>query len=232
MKKALRGDKVKRKKRASNEGSLCDPRMANRLSQEEVDKLFAAFSEGDKESGHTLVLSVLPLCINQVRTHNARLFFRVGFDDVMHELFIWLLKWLPTYEPSRGKITTWACWRTLDLYCRKLRRVAQIVRIPDGYLRKNPVGKAVFSGYEWEDYPELLYSDGLEPIEVMENKELEEILLLMANSPRERELIKLRLNGETLEAIGKTVGLSKERIRQILDRAYKKAKRYYDRLSK
>ncbi len=145
MKKALRRVKTKRKK-VTREGSLCDPRMANRLSQEEVDKLFAAFSEGDKESGHTLVLSVLPLCINQVRTHNARLFFRVGFDDVMHELFIHLLKWLPTYEPLRGKITTWAYWRTLDLYCRKLRRVAQIVRIPDGYLRKNPVGKAVFSG--------------------------------------------------------------------------------------
>lgn len=241
MKKVLRSNKARRKK-VTRGGSLCDPRMANRLSQEEVDKLFAAFAKGDKESGHTLILSVLPLCINQVRTHNPQLFFRVGFDDVMHELFIHLLGHLPTYDHSRGKITTWAYWRTLDLYDKKLRAMVQIVRIPRNYLRKNPVGKAVFSGYEWDDYPELLYSDEpeplkrlmdeSEPIEQWENEEMVEILLSAAMTPRERKIIKLRLKGETLAAAGKTVGVCKERVRQILDRAYKKAKRYYDRLSK
>lgn len=213
---------------------LYDKRMENRFCQEEVDALFSAFMGGDIKAGHNLILSVLPLAIQMIQKYNPRLVQRVGLNDITHELFIGLLKSLPTYDSTRGKITTWTSLRTFNMY-KGLRRLDGVVRVPNYVTRQNENQSMSFSGYDWSDYSENLYSNDPEPLESMCSSALDDKLIALyaaCKTSREKAIIAMRLKGSTFQEIGGQLGLCRERIRQILNKIYERAKREFDRMSK
>lgn len=215
--------------------SLQDARMKSRYNREEVNQLFSAFMSGDRVAGHSLVLSVLPLCIKMVKQYNRKIAQNVGYNDIVHELFINLTENLHKYNSARGNLTTWATWQTFSFYTRNLRHLAEVVRIPQHYTRQKRGDKETFTDFDWSEYPEVFYSSDLEPIDALIQSEPDDrvaFLLIRCRSSKEVDFVRMKLKGHTLQEIGDKYGLCRERVRQLLEVIFERARRDYDRVSK
>ena len=137
-------------------------------------------------------------------------------DDIRQEVRIAFMQSLETYDPSKGAIATHAYWVIRG-------RLAGIYR--DGWARVRPeqpfatyacphtgdridVEPADDNAATYDDMPEMIHA------------------ALDCLSEKERDIVTRRwLQDETLEAIGDRYGVSKERIRQVGERALGKLRK-------
>lgn len=127
--------------------------------------------------------------------------FRYGMDpdDVRSDIIIHLLSKRHLYDPQRAKLTTW-CWFIAKRYAWRLFEIAEM-RFK--HMR------------HWRP-PPLVYDPPDDRDDIV-------AMLHRANlTDREREWLAHWCNGKSLRQISAIVGVSAERVRQIIAKAIKK----------
>lgn len=122
--------------------------------------------------------------------------YRVDPEEAEQEAWVLILRYLYTFDPDRGALTTWltrvvetACWRMAN--ARSKRRPAI------------PMSRLLLAGEEAFDFP------GGEP-DPSDAANVAEILACVDGLPDEfRNLIRRRLAGETLSEIGEREGIDR-----------------------
>jgi len=138
------------------------------------------------------------------------------WDDLRQEGVLGLVEAAKRFDPARGtRFSTYADWWVRNKV--------------DSFIRarvRSRVGSASFD----DDDDDLGIGepvDTFDPIGELEDYEAADVLARAAVrvlNDREREVLSRRADGETLQVIGATLGLSKERIRQIEQRAVARAR--------
>lgn len=220
----MRTQRTKRPRPRRDKGPLGPLVEAERFTQEEVDRLFIEFSEGSSEAGFRLALSVVPLCLMLVRRCNKTYYYRLGADDLSHDLLLHLFGKLPKYDSSRGMLTTWASWETRAFMERK---TSDVVYVPRKVLRENPDKYLSLSNFDWSK--ESLHRKDVETGGSLRPEDIAEVLVALTVGTRDRAIMGLRLEGKTLTEIGVVMGISRERVRQILGSTFDRIRFYYGR---
>lgn len=165
-------------------------------------------------TGHEIISLCRPLMLKlagrAARVHGA------DRDDLFQDLCVDVLRHATTYDPAKGAPTTWVYLRLKGVLATR-RRHANSAR-----------GRAERASLDANDpvheSPDHRADD---PAEVVERREVWELLTAAVGSlpERERDILKARAEGQTLEAVGEVLGVTKERVRQLAARAHERLAR-------
>jgi RNA polymerase sigma factor (sigma-70 family) len=180
------------------------------LSQEECEALMPDVRDGSPAAIEKLITSITPLITKIIGRYAQRLSPDV-FDDLHQHVMLVCITAAPRYTPSIckpgtffGTTAKFACLSFFTLWRRSLRTASMPV---DEHGRELEV--------EDSNRSALDLVDGQDSIEA--------IFALL--SDRERDVLWGRAEGYTLQEIGEQLGLTRERVRQIEERAKKNVKK-------
>lgn len=137
----------------------------------------------------------------------------VEFEDLEQESFFALLRAAELYKPERGAFSTYARLWIRAYVLRVLKYETSVVGWTGGRRKRDvavqyPADFDRLLGLTTEGDVSQLYEEA----QLAAN--LEELVEKYPNE-RTRDIIKLRLKGETLSGIGRVMGFSRERARQL-----------------
>lgn len=165
-----------------------------------------------EQERNELVQSVMGWGVKCFQKFAPVMFRRMGMDEVNQEVWLHLARHAHKYDPSRGKPTTWAFQRVRHLVsmldARQNAKKRFCVMLADDL--KSGINKNSLLLQIPEKSRELDYGED----------EIEQVRAAIDSlNPRIQEVLKLTLDGYTLEEIGRRFNLSRERVRQLRVRA-------------
>jgi RNA polymerase sigma factor (sigma-70 family) len=150
----------------------------------------------------------------------------LDIDDAHQEGMLALTRASDTFNPAMGAFSTYAC-RSI---CRQLRianRRASLIKIPDRYRPDKP-----YYVYEKQlksvtpDHPTVAKKMAYEPVPYEEPQNYSALYDCIDQlAPRLASVIRQRLKGNSLQAIADPLGLTRERVRQLVEEALKSLKK-------
>lgn len=175
--------------------------------------IFTEYQSADSERKRELESELIQQHIGLAVWVAQSFVFSLGPDDAKQEAYIGLLEAIRLYDPSRAKFSTFAAIiirqrlsEAARQWCKyNCESLDELAEIPE---RRNEFEKALRfddTAFENVSYASLLSA------------------LKKKLSEREYDVLLRRLNEESLESIGETYSLSKERIRKIEESARRKA---------
>ncbi len=190
-----------------------------KLSHEEQVALNEAKTT-DPDARHRLILSILPWAIKLAHKyrHTEPLEERISYA------MLGVCKAVDVWEPERGKLTTIATCCIHNAIIDAIRKTCHPVVPPNPWnLPRSEKGKqqaecAKKSVELTWDIARHLYADDPIPCE-LSSKVRQYRAARDALPSRLRKIILAREQGDTLKVIGDRMGLSRERVRQLVDRA-------------
>lgn len=201
------------------------------LTAAEELALHARWRAGDARAADRLIVS------NQRLVHKiARRYMRsASLDDLVQEGNVGLMLALEKFDPTRGiRFMSYAAWWVRALMQEFARRAPSVVRMPakaEGRYRPYAAHDASLDepAYAGDEHSRLdglaADGDGAEASGVSADEARAVRAALWVLSRREREVIRRRHlsdDKETLKQIGEDHGLSRERVRQLEERALAK----------
>lgn len=188
-----------------------------RLSRREEIKLCRRMRRGDRdrEARDRLIQSQLPWVV-KIAIQNWRPGHDV--DDLVGVGLSALLVCLHRFDARKGRLTTF-CYRPVKWRIQAhIRKFSAIVSRPFTIPRRTDLLAKWKAAQRRQDMPlEIGCSEPARDGLGLELQQLHEAVEHLP--PRLREVVRRRLSGETLEAIGNSYGVSKERVRQLHDLA-------------
>lgn len=189
------------------------------LTAEEEAELAGRMQAGDREARDRLVLSQYPWLKTIARRYVRRHF---PLPDLFQHAIIELMQCLETFDPGKGRLSTYIAsplgWRLYRLIkCHRL--IYRPYKVMPAYREQHEKARRV--GEFGEDAQDL-FSDGREsPDNVVAEAEQHEHergmlhdAIAQIQDPRRQRILRRRLAGQTLAAIGKTEQITREAVRQ------------------
>lgn len=222
--------------------TLARPGGYRYVSLADKTEITLAAAKGDKRAAELLVLLydrwVLQRATTYARTHRIK--GELVIEELVQEGRLALFKAAQHWEPERGAFTTCAAWWLLNAMEREENSGTSGVRVPVNAHNGKRTREDAINAHKMmsldepiranaEDDQRLL-RDVLEDVvdePMFSNEELESIpLLLECLTPKDRAVVERYFLGEkTLEEVGQERGVTRERIRQIVDAAVAKMRR-------
>lgn len=172
------------------------------LTKQEEAELAAAMRAGSTEARDRLLASMFLWAAKIAIRHTGH---GIPFDDLLQEAVLGVLECLQRFDPARARLSTYAAI-TIGSRIKHLKR------------------------HWWHngaDDPDRLLVRVLDDSESAEeiacrHEEIEgcRTLLSRCSKRRSREIVSRRALGETLQAIGESLGISSQRVSQIEQRTY------------
>lgn len=210
-------------------------KLHRQLSREEEAELALKAKRGDHAARETLMLSVMPMAVRLAQKYQGR---GLPIDDLIQSANQGVIRAVDKFDPNRGcRLTTYATWWIKQSLLRDLAIDTKLIHVPLYVFGNDNLGEFtpeqleqfrklngsltsldVQAGDDKEVTPAALVEEREhELIEQMERKR--ELAILERNirrlRPRQQEILRARLAGRTLLEIGKTLGITRERVRQI-----------------
>jgi RNA polymerase sigma factor (sigma-70 family) len=150
---------------------------------------------------------------------------RLELDDAHQEGMLALTRASDKYNPAMGAFSTYAC-RSI---CRQIRiadRRASLIKIPDSYRPDRP-------NYVYEkqlksvstDHPTVVKQMAYESVLYEEPQDYTGLYNCIEKlTPRLASIIRQRLKGNSLQAIADPLGVTRERVRQLVEEGLKSLK--------
>lgn len=211
-----------------NGGPYIDPRDTTPVSFEEARALWELASAGNVCARDRLVMSCEGMIVLWVRRY-ARGVPHL-YDELLADSRLAVALSVPLYDPARGmKFSSYAMFRVRNACFETMRAMRWAVNLP---IQRNPE-KAKTQGGGTRAYSMTTVNDDGEEREMvfpvwdpspdfLQHQVLRE-LVRTALTDRERDVLEAHLQREqTLEEIGARHGVSRERIRQIKEKAFQK----------
>lgn len=213
------------------------------LTREEELDLGRRAQAGDVAAKHRLVESVLPYALKLAAQWQRR---GVPLPDLIQYANFGVIEAVERYDPEVGRLTTYATWWIRQTLHRCLVDTREVFRLPklsaaderrkllifknSNHLMTRTSAPQSLEGELPDCEGELTLGDILADEHAEDASELSERQdnrrrvreLLGRLSPRHREVLIARSEGETFVQIGARLGVTKERIRQIETAALKK----------
>jgi RNA polymerase sigma factor (sigma-70 family) len=151
---------------------------------------------------------------------------RLDLDDAHQEGMLALTRASDTFNPAMGAFSTYAC-RSI---CRQLRianRRASFIKIPDSYRPDKPyyVHEKQLKSIS-TDHPTIAKRMAYEPVPYEEPQDYTALYdCINQLTPRLASIIRQRLKGNSLQAIADPLGLTRERVRQLVEEGLKSLKK-------
>lgn len=214
---------------------LNELRNCERFTREEEAELHAKMVDGDINARDRLFMSCAPFAVSLAssfyRTALERKNTRANLDDLTQEGLWGLLEAVDRFDPAKGRLMTVAYFRVrrrLLLYFKTNRIIYIPVNKANIVDEKNP--GTMFVGtlsktrrsYDGSDNSPI---DNCNPAILAEDAdEAQRIMDKVGSLPeRQRDILHRRFwRDETLSRIGASMGISKERVRQIQNNALDK----------
>ena len=189
------------------------------LTREEESRLCLRAKRGDVAARETLIHAQLPRALIC-----ARKWQRPGVElcDLVQIASLGVLNAVRKFSPERGRLSTLVQISIRNLMPRELDNIAYPVHIPCTAMRRDTTRPfAVAARSNSADLPADLLSRGDDASRDQRTQELMQLVkpLIRRLPASEQEVIRLRLRGQTLNEIGRSRGVVRERIRQIESRA-------------
>ena len=201
-----------------------------RFTKEQEARLAKKMNEG-KDARHQLILSCIPFAIRiatkRVRNHGMR-------DDIYSAAMLGLIRAVDSFDPSRGRLTTVVARVIQNGIYRDAGRHTGTVSLPSSISKsmtpetQKQFAMASIGATSIQDIPTnhrgLLTPE--HPADDIDDDEKEAMHQWIETclSEREREVIQARLDGKKLREVGESLGVSRERVRQIEETAIAKLK--------
>jgi RNA polymerase primary sigma factor len=180
----------------------------------------------DQALREELILTNQPLVFFIARQYHVP---GLPLKDLVQEGNIGLMRATENFDPSKGKFGSFAFWWIKTHILQAIRK-NWLVHMPSSRQegnRRNKEDAPLCQVVELEESTTVAPGEDNDPFEAASKNETKQVVqgMLSRLTPRERRVICLRFGigdgGEdhTFEEIGRSVGLTKERIRQILSKA-------------
>lgn len=187
----------------------------------------------DQTTREELILSNQPLVFFIAKTYHTP---GLTFMDLVQEGNIGLMRATEDFDPSKGRFGTYAFW-WIKAYILKAIKKNWLVHVPSWRQEATQDDKedaALCQMVEFEESTTVPLEEDDDPFEATSKNETKQVIQRMLSKlgPRERRIICLRFgigNGgkdHTIEEIGRSVGLARERVRQILNKALVKMRKW------
>jgi RNA polymerase primary sigma factor len=205
------------------------------LTREEEVEIATRAKAGDAEAMETLVGSLLPYVVQWAQRY-CRPGSRVDLDDLVQAGNLGLLNGIRKFDPARGhRLSTFATWSIRQSLQQFIGRSSSLVRRPingiEGWSKdsgsyeertqKYEQAATVYSlngGDDSQSFDQIadhrLESQLEREAEAAVNRQHAEELLKLVNE-RYASVLRMRMDGLTLEECGKYLGVTRERVRQI-----------------
>lgn len=187
----------------------------------------------DQTTREELILSNQPLVFFIAKKYHTP---GLPLMDLVQEGNIGLMRATEDFDPSKGRFGTYAFW-WVKAYILKAIKKNWLVHVPSWRqeaTQDDKEGTAVCQTVEFEESTMVPLEEDDDPFEAASKNETKQVIQRMLGelAPRERRIICLRFgigNGgkdHTIEEIGRSVGLTRERVRQILNKALVKMRKW------
>jgi len=206
------------------------------FTREQERILVARMQAGDGVAREALIESSIPWTIQIARSYSDSMILA---DDFVGAALLGLCEAVDRFNPAFGtRLTTYAYFRVRKRI-RELFPLRSVVRVPSNQVGSDPdkqsdkaaaaMRRPVSLVEEWTSDVELAVLGKLAAIEEDKEAKLirveqhDRLAAAIATLPaRERRIVRMRLNGYTLDQIGRRLGRSRGRVRQLEKRARKK----------
>ncbi len=217
------------------------------LTKEDEYRLAKLALAGDVDARNKVVLGIYPILLKHLasmaKQHSRSL------DDLVQFAIAYILGKFDSYDPDKGRVATYFLKGTIGKVYDYVVNEDRVISLPNNSHRKQYQERSKASGGSERleqigklrqqtlslDYaPPSGEGSFLEivvdPSSVKSSEEIDEQNLTervrqaieRLSDERERNLVKWHMAGEKLHEMGERVGLTKERVRQLLMRAHKK----------
>lgn len=192
------------------------------LTREEESDLARRMRNGDLQARERLIESIIPW-VRKI----ASWFVKPGcdLDDLFSVGLLAALKCLDSFDPKRGRLTTWIS-RPVTWRCAKYARNAGAILSRPVNWPQNPEYREAWEHahrlYHDVQYDLHEHEDQRSGADSLEQQELFEQLhvAIQRLSEREQFVVRERMKGQTLKSIASELEISKERVRQIENGAH------------
>lgn len=200
------------------------------LSRDEEQRLARLAKQGDKAARDKLVHSQLAWGV-RIAVQMSKLGFS-DLDDLIQVANLTILKCVDAFDPERGLRLSTYVGNSVKRDCREFsHQHSSVARLPS-YVVATPNNKQRMNDLRARltcdaTSIQLMALGEFDPATLVEeNEDRNDAARIIAAAVKQlrgnyRAVIVGRMRGETLDALGRRFGLSKERIRQIETKAYK-----------
>ncbi len=203
-----------------------------RYTRQEERALAGRFATADEalEAREQLILSCLPWAFKISKRYWNR---SLPTEDIAQYAMWGIIEAVETFDPARGRLTTWASWHVRKRIKHGIANDAYAVRLPQNVFydgkrtsaacreKADTVRKGVrcIDVLDQGEDEALQYEDST-AVDADEadwvRSRREQVERAMGSlDERQQEVIRLRYQGMTLRAVGKELGVSRERVRQV-----------------
>ncbi|MDX1961606.1 MAG: sigma-70 family RNA polymerase sigma factor [Pirellulales bacterium] len=200
-------------------------RIEYRLSPAERTALARRARRGDRAAREQLIESILPLVVQLAKRWHAR-YPQVPIEDLIQAGNLGAIKAVDGFRPSRGFALTTYAFRAIQQNIRRFAVEQGVIRVPyyqSSHQRTEKYQMAVERARSISAYEEGTHDPPQVPPAVHEDDRQTQLREGITRLPaRLQRVIELRLAEKTYQEIGEELGVSKERIRQLLVKAHKK----------